>query len=93
MQVYYTRQSIEQIFGFTKDDLEILPIRCHKQETVRGYLFLQFLLLIVFIGLRKKLQEHYTVEQAIIISRAPKCKVFSNKILIQDLTKQQTKLF
>ncbi len=36
---YYMRQSVEQVFGFCKDDLNILPIRRHSEDTVRGYLF------------------------------------------------------
>jgi transposase len=93
LQAYYTRQSIEQIFGFAKEDLEILPIRCHKEETIRGYFFLQFLLLIVFVEIRDKLKGMYTVEQALMITRGLKCKVFPSNILVQDLTKHQKKIF
>lgn len=48
MDAYYTRQTVEQVFGVSKSDLDLLPIRCHSNATIRGYLFLQFLLLIVF---------------------------------------------
>ena len=54
MDAYYTRQTVEQVFGVAKSDLELLPIRCHSNKTIRGYLFLQFLLLIVFLEMRKK---------------------------------------
>ena len=93
LSAYYTRQSIEQIFGFSKDNLDILPIRCHNNETIQGYFFLQFLLLVVYIGLRETIKEKYTVEQAIIIMRALKCKVYDNKIVISEATKMQKEIF
>jgi transposase len=43
---YYMRQAVEQVFGFCKDDLSLLPIRRHNESTIRGYLFMQFLTLI-----------------------------------------------
>jgi transposase len=90
---YYNRQSIEQVFGFAKSDLDLLPIRCHSDSTIRGYLFLQFLLLIVFIELREKLAGHFTVEQALLTTRALKCKVYDDTLIIQELTKNQKKIF
>jgi transposase len=93
LEAYYTRQSIEQVFGFAKSDLDLLPIRCHSDKTIRGYLFLQFLLLIVFIELRERLSCHFTVEQALMTARALKCKVYDNKMIIQELTKNQKKIF
>jgi len=90
---YYIRQSIEQVFGFAKSDLDLLPIRCHSDKTISGYLFLQFLLLIVFIELREKLVGHFTVEQALMLTRALKCKIYDDKMIIQELTKSQKKIF
>jgi transposase len=90
---YYTRQSIEQVFGFAKADLDLLPIRCHSDKTISGYLFLQFLLLIVFIELREKLSNHFTVEQALMITRSLKCKIYDDKVIIQELTKKQKEVF
>jgi hypothetical protein len=89
LAAYYTRQSVEQIFGFAKSDLELLPLRCHSEPTLRGYLFLQFLLLTVFIEIRQKLANHFTVQEALIILAALKCKLFGNKIIVQELTKNQ----
>lgn len=66
---YYMRQSVEQVFGFFKSDLQLLPLRRHSDEVIRGYLFLQFLCLIIFLQLRKTLSKKYTVEQALLITR------------------------
>ena len=93
VSAYYLRQSIEQIFGFSKDDLGLLPIRNHNDLTVRGYLFLQFILLILYIQIREKLFGISTVEQAIINLKKLKCKVFDKKIIPAEPTKTQRLIF
>ena len=90
---YYMRQSVEQVFGFMKDDLDSLPVRRHNDETIRGYLFLQFIVLVIFVQLRQKLESKYTVEQALLQMRNLKCKVFADKIIIAELTKRQKEVF
>lgn len=90
---YYTRQSIEQVFGFFKEDLDSLPIRRHNDNTVRGYLFLQFITLIIFIDLRKKLEKKYTVEKAILHLKNLKCKLFNSHLLVAETTKAQKEIF
>ena len=87
------RQSVEQIFGFSKDDLGLLPIRNHNDLTVRGYLFLQFILLILYIQIREKLVGISTVEQAIISLRKLKCKVFDERVIPAEPTKIQRLIF
>ena len=87
--MYYMRAKVEQAFGFSKDDLRLLPLRVHKEETLRGYLFLMFLTLVVFMFLRKELKNKYTVEEALLSMRNLKCKVYDNEILIPETTKQQ----
>lgn len=93
MDAYYTRQTVEQVFGVAKSDLDLLPIRCHSNSTIRGYLFLQFLLLIIFMDIREKLNENFTVDQALMSLRTLKCKVYNNKIIVQEKTKIHKKIF
>lgn len=90
---YYTRQYVEQVFGFCKDDLGLLPLRRHSDETISGYLLLQFIALIIFIQLRNKLKGKYTVEQALNITRNLKCKIFEKQILIAEQTKKQREIY
>ncbi len=52
--MYYLRQTAEMLFGFAKDDINLLPLRVHGEETLRGFLFLQFLTLIIFTELKKQ---------------------------------------
>ena len=90
--LYYMRVKVEQLFGFSKDDLTLLPLRVHKEETLRGYLFLMFLTLVVFTMLRKGLQNKYTVEEALMCMRNLKCKVFDKEVLVGETSKQQKEI-
>lgn len=85
---YYTRQAIEQVFGFAKTN-SILPLRVHSNQSINGYLLLFFLSLCVFIQMRQKLIKHeITLENALIILRNLKAKVFDEKIVPQEVTKK-----
>ena len=93
VECYYLRQIVEQIFGFFKDDLDSLPIRRHCEETIKGYLFLQFISLIFFTQLRKILKGKYTVEQALLGLRNLKCKLYSTHLLVAEAVKKQKEIF
>jgi len=86
---YYLRQTVERLFGFSKDDLKIIPLRSHKEETLRGFLLLMFIALVVFVQLKKAIGEKHTVEGVLLTMRNLKCKVYDDEILIQELAKQQ----
>lgn len=93
---YYVRQTAEMLFGFSKDDLGLLPLRVHKESALRGFLFLQFITLVVFVLMKKKLGKNYTVEEVMLTMRNLKCKVYDTEVVPQEMTKQQkeiTKLF
>ncbi len=88
--LYYTRQFVEKAYSYSKDDLSLLPLRVHNEETLRGYLFIIFLSLIVYMEVQKEIG---SVEMSLDILRNLKCKVFEKEIVIQELTKDQKKLF
>lgn len=89
---YYTRQTAEMLFGFSKDDLGILPLRVHSELAISGFLFMQFIVLSAFTQLKKKLGKNYTVEEALLTLRNLKCKVYENEIVVAELTKQQKEI-
>ena len=88
--LYYTRQFVEKAYSYSKDDLSLLPLRVHNEETLRGYLFIIFLSLIVYMEVQKEIG---SVEMSLDILRNLKCKVFEKEIVIQEMTKDQKKLF
>lgn len=88
LPTYYTRQSIEQIFGFAKSNNSILPLRVHSEQSIRGYLFLVFLSLVLFVLMRQKLSPKFTVEQALLILRCLKAKIYDTEAILLEPNKK-----
>ena len=89
---YYIRQTAENMFGFSKDDLKLLPLNVHGEETLKGYLLMQFLTLAVFIKIKKNLGKEYSVEDLILNMRNLKGKVYEKNLIIGELTRKQKDL-
>ncbi len=90
--LYYMRQMVEKLIGFAKDDLDLIPLRVHREETLRGYLLLIFISLTVFALLKKEVGNDYTVEEALLTMRNLKCKVYDKELIVQELAKQQKEI-
>jgi len=90
---YYSRQTAEQLFKFAKDDLKLLPLRSHKEESMQGYLLLVFMALIVFLLVRKKSGKRNTVEEVLLSLRNLKAKVYGGEMIISEMNKKQRLLF
>ena len=88
LPLYYTRQSAENLFGISKSFLDFLPIRTHSIETLRGYLMLTFLALIVYIELKRRLADKFTVEAALIEMANLMAKIYGNTTIILEPTKK-----
>ena len=89
---YYTRQSVEKLFGIAKEDLNILPLRVHNEQTFRGFIMLIFITLIYYLCLKNQLKSektHPTVEEALTTMRNQKCKVFDSSVLPCEMNKKQ----
>lgn len=89
---YYIRQTAEMLFGFSKDDIGILPLRVHSEEVLSGFLFLQFITLIAFAQMKKGLEKDYIVEEALLNFRNLKCKIYDKEIIISELTRKQKEI-
>ena len=88
LPTYYTRQSIEQVFGFAKSSNSILPLRVHSEESIQGYLLLVFLSLVIFITMRQKLQLKFTAEEALLILRNLKAKIYDAEVIVLEPNKK-----
>lgn len=89
LKLYYERQKAEQLFGFLKDDLEILPLRVHQESTLKGYLFISFISLIIFIEIRDKLKNKYQFEEAMLLLKNLKVRTYGDNEIIGEPTKDQ----
>ena len=92
--LYYSRQMAEQLFGISKDDLNILPIRTHSEERFKGLMLLCFVALIIYLKLKKALEPGMTVEQLLSLMRNLKCKVYhDNAFIVGEVNKKQRMAF
>ncbi len=96
LPAYYTRQQIEQVFGIAKCN-NLLPLRVHSDQSIRGYLFLVFLSIILFVQMRQKLQSNtktkITVEQALLVLRNLKAKIYDKEVVPLEQTKKMREIF
>jgi hypothetical protein len=54
LSYYYSRQAIEQVFDVCKNNINLLPIRCHNAETTRGHLFVSFITSVFYLLINAK---------------------------------------
>jgi transposase len=89
MPLYYMRQTIEQTFDFAKNDVALLPIRSHTDETFRGHLLLSFMATVALITVKrmlktKKKTASMPAAQALQAMRYIKCDVFTHSIVTSE---------
>ena len=94
LPLYYTRAQIEQVFDVCKHDTNMLPLRVHQEETLRGHLLLTF----AAAAIRRKLQEdlkesQYTPENTLFFMRNQKCKVYDGYVLTAEAEKKQNDIY
>jgi hypothetical protein len=59
---YHERQEdIEQIFDFAKNDLDLLPLRTHCHETLRGHFMVVFMAAIAQVHMRRILEKRKNI--------------------------------
>ena len=88
LPLYYTRQAIEQIFDVNKNDIDILPLRVHSEETLRGHLMLSFIASLVYIFLNDKLKAtKFNACNALAVYRNLKCMVYDNMTVVKEPVK------
>lgn len=90
---YYDRQKVEQLFAYSKADLNLTPIRTHSDSTFRGYLLITFISLILYIELKHLLTDKFAMEESLLTLRNLKCKIYGNNLYVQELTKAQKEIY
>jgi transposase len=89
LPLYYMRQTIEQTFDFAKNDVDLLPLRTHDEETFRGHLLLSFMATVVFITINRLLKkekklEHICAKMVFHSMRRVKCNVYERNIITTE---------
>jgi transposase len=92
LPLYYTRQKAENLFGISKNFLDLLPLRTHSVETFRGYLMLTFLSLIVYIEYKKTLAGKYAVDEALMEMSNLMRRIYDDKLIVSEPTKKMKEI-
>ncbi|MEM0466494.1 MAG: IS1634 family transposase, partial [Candidatus Thermoplasmatota archaeon] len=92
---YRGKDIIEKGFSILKNDIETLPTNVHKNDTLKGFLFICFLSLIIRMRLLKLMQtthlaERYTLDSLFLeLEKIKKISLTNNEMIVTELTKKQ----
>lgn len=95
LMVYRERDIVEKAFRMMKQDLQVLPLNAKKETTMKGFLFVTFIGLILRMQLLKKMKEtglleDYTVEGLFLeLAKIKKIKLANGETIVTELTKKQ----
>ncbi len=99
LPLYYTRTQVEQVFDIAKNNADVVPLRIHGEQTLRGHLLLTFLATVLFQQLQKDLVLHtqkkdkLNPEGSFFVLRNQKCKVYDRLVIPQEPTKKMNDIY
>ena len=94
LPLYYTRQTVEQIFDIGKNNVDLIPLRVHSVDAFRGHLLMSFIASYVYILVNRYFVS--TDRCAIGVFRTmknQKCKVYGNTIIPQEPTRAMNEIY
>jgi transposase len=92
---YQEKDIIEKGFHILKNDIETLPTNVHKNDTLKGFLFICFLSMIIRMRLLKLMQtthlaERYTLDSLFLeLEKIKKISLTNGEMITTELTKKQ----
>ena len=95
LRTYKERDQIEKRFHHLKNDLGAVPMHVQKESTMRGFLFVCFIALILRMRLQKKIEEtgldkNYCVEDLLLeLEKIHLVRLENGEQLLTELTKRQ----
>lgn len=98
LSLYKNKQMIEMAFDILKNDLEITTPYVHRNESLKGILFIGIISLILRMRILKKLKEsgknkEYSYDRVILELQKLKAIVYpDNEIIFNEITKKQQEL-
>jgi len=93
LPLYYTRQTVEQIFDISKNNVDLVPLRVHSVEAFRGHLLMSFIASYVYILMNSYFTDTDRCALGVFrIMRNQKCKVYDNVIVPQEPTKAMNEI-
>lgn len=89
LPLYFSRQAIEQVFDFSKNYANLLPLRIHDETTFRGHLLISFMATVSIMTIDRLLSKaqpkskkpKFNFLQARSCLRQMKCEVYPDRII------------
>jgi len=95
LSCYRERDAVEKAFSTMKNDLLTLPLNARKESTVRGFLFINFIGLIIRLRLLRLMKESdlikdFTVDGLLLeLLKIKKIQLVNGEIIVSEITKKQ----
>jgi hypothetical protein len=87
LNLYYTREQIEQVFDISKNNGSMLPLRCHSTDTSMGHLLLSFISTIITLQLNNLLKDtKYCAKSALRIMSMVNATISNENSIVDPLT-------
>jgi transposase len=94
LPLYYTRQTVEQVFDISKNNVDLVPLRVHSVEAFRGHLLMSFIASYVYILVNSYFTNTDRCALGVFrIMRNQKCKIYDNVIVPQEPTKAMNEIY
>jgi len=85
LPLYYTRQTVEQIFDIGKNNVDLIPLRVHSEEAFRGHLLMSFIASYVYILVNRYFMKSDMCAIGVFRTmKNQKCKVYNETVVPQE---------
>ncbi len=83
LNIYYQRQTIEQVFDFSKNYTKLLPIREHSDKALQGHLLISYIAICLIKLMQIEMKEEiFFFASKLNCLRNQKCIIYENRIII-----------
>ena len=95
LSCYRERDAVEKAFRTIKNDLLTLPLNARNESSVRGFIFINFISLIIRLRLLRLMKEsdlikEFTVNGLLLeLSKIKKIQLANGEIIVSEITKKQ----
>ena len=94
LPLYYTRQTVEQIFDIGKNNVDLIPLRVHSEEAFRGHLLMSFIASYVYILVNRYFTNSDMCAIGVFrIMKNQKCKIYEETIVPQEPNKSMNEIY
>lgn len=94
LPAYYTRQLVEQYFDISKGSSNLMPLRVHSAETLRGHLMLSMIAATVNVYIQNKTNRIYDSRDELFMTlRNQKCSLHQSKITTSEPQREANEFY